>query len=44
MTYRAAGRTAEAIPLLERALADFERVQGTDHPDTQTTRSNLALA
>ena len=28
MGYRAAGRTAEAIPLLERTLADCERGTG----------------
>ena len=44
MAYRAAGRTAEAIPLLERTLADCERVLGTDHTDTLTTRNNLAMA
>jgi tetratricopeptide (TPR) repeat protein len=44
MAYRAAGRTAEAIPLLERALADSERVLGTFHPDTRATRNNLAMA
>ena len=42
--YRAAGRTAEAIPLLERTLADYERVLGADHPDTLTSRNNLARA
>jgi Tetratricopeptide repeat len=40
--YRAAGRTAEAIPLYERTLADFERVLGADHPDTKVVRGNLA--
>jgi hypothetical protein len=30
MGYRAAGRTAEAIPLLERTLADSERILGAD--------------
>ncbi len=44
MAYRAAGRTADAIPLLERTLAGCERVRGTDHPDTLTTRNNLAMA
>jgi tetratricopeptide (TPR) repeat protein len=44
MAYRAAGRTAEAIPLLERTLAGCERVRGTDHPDTLTLRNNLAMA
>jgi len=30
--YRAAGRTAEAIPLLARTLTDCERVPRADHP------------
>jgi len=34
----------EAIPLLERTLADFERVLGETHPYTQSTRNNLAAA
>ena len=42
MAYRAAGRTAKAIPLLERMLADCERVLGTDHPDTKAAREGLA--
>ena len=42
MAYRAAGRTAEAIPLLERTLADCERMLGADHPDTNAARNNLA--
>ena len=37
-------RMAEAIPLLERTLADSERVLGARHPDTLTTRNNLAMA
>jgi len=40
--YRAAGRTAEAITLLEQNLADRERVLGADHPDTLSTRVDLA--
>jgi Tetratricopeptide repeat len=44
MGYRAAGRTAEAVPLLERTLADCERVLGAGHPDTLTLRNNLGLA
>jgi hypothetical protein len=39
-----AGRTAEAIPLLERTLAGRERVLGADHPDTLTSRNSLARA
>ena len=38
------GRMAEAIPLYRGALADCERVRGTDHPETLTTRNNLAMA
>ena len=40
--YQAAGRLDEAIPLFERTLADRERVLGEAHPDTLTTRNNLA--
>ena len=42
MAYRAAGRTAEAIPLLERMLADCERMLGADHPWTKAARVGLA--
>jgi hypothetical protein len=42
--YRDAGRAAEAIPLLERTLADRERVLGPDHPSTLQSRNNLAAA
>jgi hypothetical protein len=42
MAYRAAGRTAEAIPLLEQTLADCERTLGADHPDTNAARKALA--
>ena len=38
------GRMAEAIPLYKGTLADCERVRRTDHPDTLTTRNNLAMA
>ena len=38
------GRMAEAIPLYRGALADSERVRGTDHPDTLRSRNNLAMA
>ena len=37
-------RMAEAIPLFEQTLADRERVLGADHPDTLTSRNNLAGA
>ena len=42
MSYWAAGRTAEAIPLLERTLTDWEQVLRADHPDTKAVRENLA--
>jgi len=42
MGYRAAGRTAEAIPLLERTLADYGRMLGADHPKTKAARKDLA--
>ena len=38
------GDLDEAIPLYERTLADRERVLGADHPDTLTSRNNLAGA
>ena len=37
-----AGRTDEAIRLHEQTLADRERVLGPDHPETLSTRNNLA--
>jgi tetratricopeptide (TPR) repeat protein len=37
-------RMAEAIPLYRGALADCERVRGTDHPSTLRSRNNLAMA
>jgi hypothetical protein len=40
----AARRAAEAIPLHERTLADYERTLGPDHPGTLNSRNNLALA
>ena len=33
-SYWQAGRTTEAITLLERVLADRERLLGEEHPDT----------
>ena len=42
--YQDAGRLAEAIPLFERTLADREQVLGDTHPDTLTSRNNLAAA
>jgi Tetratricopeptide repeat len=43
-TYRKAGRTGEAIAILEPLLLDLERVQGATHPHTLTTRNGLGLA
>ncbi len=43
MSYLAAGRTAKAIPLYERTLADCERILGADHPNTLRSRNNLAM-
>ena len=42
LAYWNAGRTAEAITLLERTLAAHERVLGAHHPDTKSVRENLA--
>ena len=44
LTYREAGRTAQAIRMHERTLADRERVLGPDHPHTLQSRNNLADA
>ena len=38
------GRLSEAIALYEQVLADSIRVLGEDHPDTLTSRNNLACA
>ena len=43
VAYNRARRPAQAIPLLEKNLADRERVQGPDHPDTLISSNNLAL-
>lgn len=37
------GRTAEAITLVEQALASYERLLGPDHPRTLAARNNLAI-
>jgi len=41
---REAGRVAEAVPLLERALATEEQLLGARHPSTLTSRNNLGSA
>ena len=38
----ARNRLAEAEPLMRRALAILETSLGPDHPNTVTTRNNLA--
>lgn len=43
-SYLAAGRTAEAIPLFQRTLADCKRELGADHPTTLRARNNLAMS
>ena len=40
--YHAAGRTEDAIRLLEQTLEVRERVLGPEHPDTLVSRNNLA--
>jgi len=44
VAYHAAGRTAEAIPLVQQTLAARERLLGADHPSTLASRNNLASA
>ena len=44
MAYKAAGRLAEAIPLYERNLTGIEWVLDENHPNTLTSRNNLARA
>ena len=43
MSCLAAGRTAKAIRLYKRTLADCEQTLGTDHPYTFRSRNNLAM-
>ncbi|WP_189428446.1 tetratricopeptide repeat protein, partial [Streptomyces thermoviolaceus] len=40
----AMGRHQEAADLHQRNLTDYERILGPDHPDTLTSRHNLAIA
>ena len=42
--YQAAGRNPDAIRLAARTLAEREKQQGPDHPDTMSTRGGLARA
>jgi tetratricopeptide (TPR) repeat protein len=41
--YQAQGDYAQALPLLQRALAICEKVLGAEHPNTATSLHNLAL-
>jgi len=41
--YDSQGKYSEAEPLYLDALAMFERVQGTNHPNTITVRNNLQI-
>ncbi|MGA9833760.1 MAG: tetratricopeptide repeat protein, partial [Trebonia sp.] len=43
VTYRDLGRTADALPLQQRALAITETALGPDHPDTAIRLDNLAV-
>ncbi|MGW7606473.1 FxSxx-COOH system tetratricopeptide repeat protein, partial [Streptomyces sp. NPDC054766] len=43
-SYWQAGRTTEAIQLLEAVVVDSERLRGDDHPNTLTARGNLAAS
>ena len=42
--YLSTGLLHQAIILFEQTLADSERILGPDHPDTLTSRGNLARA
>ncbi|MFF8293552.1 tetratricopeptide repeat protein [Streptomyces sp. NPDC016309] len=44
VSYRQAGRTDKAITILERVVADRERLLGDNHPNTLTAPSNLEYA
>jgi hypothetical protein len=40
-SYRQAGRTGEAITILEKVAADRVRILGPEHPDTQAAAEGL---
>ncbi len=44
MAYSAGGWSLAAITGLEQNLADCERILGSEHPDTVTTRNFLSSA
>ncbi|MGI8808719.1 MAG: tetratricopeptide repeat protein [Acidimicrobiales bacterium] len=41
MSYRSAGRTADAIAIFEQVVADSERLLGPEHPDTLSAKAAL---
>ncbi|MET8747289.1 tetratricopeptide repeat protein, partial [Streptomyces sp. NPDC004728] len=41
-SYQQAGRTNDAINLLEHVLTDRERLLGNEHPDTRAVRGALS--
>jgi tetratricopeptide (TPR) repeat protein len=43
-SYRQAGRTTDAITILEKVAADRVRILGPEHPDTLTAQANLAAS
>ena len=43
-SYWEAGRSADAIAIMEGVLAERERLHGDEHADTLTTRANLAAS
>lgn len=44
ISYQQAGRTDQAIRLLQRVVADDERLLGNDHPDTLIALTSLAAS
>jgi hypothetical protein len=40
-SYRQAGRTGEAIAILEKVAAEMARILGPEHPDTQAAAEAL---
>lgn len=42
-SYWWAGRTGEAIAILEQVAADSEQLRGPNHPDTLTARSGITM-
>jgi Tetratricopeptide repeat len=40
-SYRQAGRTAEAVTILEKVVTDYEQIIGPRHPDTLAAANAL---